>query len=96
MKLSYDPRHNVAYIRPREKTAEVETIRVSDELNVDVAPNGTVYASSCSTPTSSCARATIGVSWSSRRKARSGRWRSPRTRTPDQPASAAWTVRVLG
>jgi uncharacterized protein YuzE len=43
MKLSYDPRHNVAYIRLREKGAEVETIRVSDELNVDLAPDGTVY-----------------------------------------------------
>ena len=43
MKLSYDPRHNVAYIRLREKTTEVETIRVSDELNVDLAPDGTVY-----------------------------------------------------
>lgn len=43
MKLSYDPRYNVAYIRLREKTAEVETIRVSDELNVDLAPDGTVY-----------------------------------------------------
>jgi uncharacterized protein YuzE len=43
MKLSYDPRYNVAYIRLREKTVEVETIRVSDELNVDLAPDGTVY-----------------------------------------------------
>jgi uncharacterized protein YuzE len=43
MKLSYDPRHNVAYIRLREKGAEVETIRISDELNVDLAPDGTVY-----------------------------------------------------
>ena len=43
MKLSYDPRYNVAYIRLREKGAEVETIRVSDELNVDLAPDGTVY-----------------------------------------------------
>jgi uncharacterized protein YuzE len=43
MKLSYDPRCNVAYIRLREKTAEVETIRVSDELNVDLARDGTVY-----------------------------------------------------
>jgi uncharacterized protein YuzE len=43
MKLSYYPRYNVAYIRLREKTAEVETIRVSDELNVDLAPDGTVY-----------------------------------------------------
>jgi uncharacterized protein YuzE len=43
MQLTYDPRHNIAYLRFHEKTAEVETIRVSDELNVDVAPDGTVY-----------------------------------------------------
>jgi uncharacterized protein YuzE len=43
MKLTYDPRHNVAYIRLQEKTAQVETVRVSDELNVDLAPDGTIY-----------------------------------------------------
>jgi uncharacterized protein YuzE len=43
MKLTYDPRHNVAYLRLHEKTAEVDTIRISDELNVDIAPDGTVY-----------------------------------------------------
>jgi uncharacterized protein YuzE len=43
MKLTYDPRRNIAYIRLQEKTAEVETVRVSDELNVDLAPDGTVY-----------------------------------------------------
>ena len=43
MQLTYDPRHNIAYLRLHEKTAEVETIRVSDELNVDIAPDGTVY-----------------------------------------------------
>ena len=43
MKLTYDPRRNIAYIRLHEKTAQVETVRVSDELNVDVAPDGTVY-----------------------------------------------------
>ena len=32
MKLTYDPRYNVAYLRLHHKTAEVETIRVSDEL----------------------------------------------------------------
>jgi uncharacterized protein YuzE len=36
-------RHNIAYLRLREKTTEVETIRNSDALNVDVAPDGTVY-----------------------------------------------------
>jgi uncharacterized protein YuzE len=43
MKLSYDPRYNVAYLRLREKTPEVETIRISDEVNIDLAPDGTVY-----------------------------------------------------
>lgn len=43
MKLTYDPKHNIAYMRLHEKKAQVETIRVSDELNVDLAPDGTVY-----------------------------------------------------
>jgi uncharacterized protein YuzE len=43
MQLTYDPRHNIAYLRFHQKTAEVETIRVSDELNVDLAPDGTIY-----------------------------------------------------
>lgn len=43
MKLTYDPRHNIAYIRLRERRDQVETIRVSDELNIDLAPDGTVY-----------------------------------------------------
>lgn len=43
MKLTYDPRYNIAYVRLHEKTAQVETIRVSEDLNVDLAPDGTVY-----------------------------------------------------
>lgn len=43
MKLTYDPQHNMAYLRFHKKTVEVETICVSDELNVDMAPDGTVY-----------------------------------------------------
>ncbi len=43
MKLTYDPRHNVAYIRLLEKKAEVETLQISDELNIDIAPDGRVY-----------------------------------------------------
>ena len=43
MKLTYDPRHNIAYLRLHEKTKQVDTIRVSDEMNVDIAPDGTVY-----------------------------------------------------
>jgi len=43
MKLSYDARYNVAYIYLREKTTEVETIQISDELNVDLAPDGKIF-----------------------------------------------------
>jgi len=43
MKLSYDPRYNIAYLRFQEKRAEVEAIRLSDELVVDMAPDGTIY-----------------------------------------------------
>ena len=42
MRLSYDPRRNVAYIRFRPEPAELETVRISDEVNVDLAPDGTV------------------------------------------------------
>jgi len=37
MKLVYDPRHNIAYLRLHEKTAPVETLHLSDEINVDIA-----------------------------------------------------------
>ncbi|MGH9377696.1 MAG: DUF2283 domain-containing protein [Terriglobia bacterium] len=43
MKLTYDPRHNVAYLCFHEKTAQVETLRLSDEVCVDIAPDGSVY-----------------------------------------------------
>ncbi|MGA2621049.1 MAG: DUF2283 domain-containing protein [Thermoguttaceae bacterium] len=43
MQLAYDPRYNIAYLRFHEKTGEVDTIRLSDEVNVDIAPDGTLY-----------------------------------------------------
>jgi len=43
MKFTYDPRYNIGYIRFHEKRDEVETIRISDELIVDMAPDGTIY-----------------------------------------------------
>jgi uncharacterized protein YuzE len=43
MRLTYDSRYNIAHVRFQEKQAEVETIRISDELVVDMAPDGTVY-----------------------------------------------------
>ncbi len=43
MKISYDPISNIAYICFQEKTALVETIQVSKEMNIDIAPDGTIY-----------------------------------------------------
>lgn len=44
MKINYDSKHNIAYIAIHEKSGkEVETIRISDALNIDIAPDGTVF-----------------------------------------------------
>ncbi|MBI4771517.1 MAG: DUF2283 domain-containing protein [Chloroflexi bacterium] len=43
MRLTYDPRYNIAYICFRERLVEVETIRIGDELAIDLAPDGTIY-----------------------------------------------------
>jgi len=43
MKLTYDPDVNIAYIRLRRKSAKVTTVSVSDELNVDLGPDGRIY-----------------------------------------------------
>jgi len=43
MRFTYDPRYNIAYIRFQQKRDDVEAIRVSDELIVDVAPDGKIY-----------------------------------------------------
>ena len=43
MRFAHDPHYNIAYIRFQEKQAEVEAIRFSGELVVDVAPDGTIY-----------------------------------------------------
>lgn len=43
MKLTYDPKHNVAYISLQtKKNVQVQTLRLNDSLNVDVAADGTV------------------------------------------------------
>jgi uncharacterized protein YuzE len=43
MKLPYDPQRNIGYLLLQEKTAEVETIHISEELNVDISPDGRIY-----------------------------------------------------
>ena len=42
MKFTYDPWYNIGYIRFSEKQPEVESIKLSDELVVDIAPDGTI------------------------------------------------------
>ena len=42
MKLSYDPKANVAYIRLREREGEVETIEVTSDFLVDIDATGAV------------------------------------------------------
>ncbi|MBC8553258.1 MAG: DUF2283 domain-containing protein [Candidatus Brocadiales bacterium] len=43
MKFTYDTRHNIAYIRFHEKKEEVESIKISDELVIDMSPDGRIY-----------------------------------------------------
>ena len=43
MQLSYDPRYNIAYIRFKDKSDTVETIQVSDEMFIDMTPDGMIY-----------------------------------------------------
>ena len=43
MRLTYDPRFNIAYIRFRQKPTEVQSIKISEELTVDMAPDGAIY-----------------------------------------------------
>ena len=43
MQITHDPHHDVAYIRLQEKIGRVETIRVNEEINVDLTPDSAVY-----------------------------------------------------
>jgi uncharacterized protein YuzE len=43
MQLTYDPACNIAYIRLRRKSAKVTTLVISDEMNIDIDPDGKVY-----------------------------------------------------
>ena len=43
MKITYDPRFNIAYITLKEVLEEVSTVRISDTLNVDLSADGTVH-----------------------------------------------------
>lgn len=42
MEITYDPRYNIAYIRIEAKTAGVKTVQVSEDMNIDLSPDGKV------------------------------------------------------
>lgn len=44
MKLTYDPRYNIAYIQLRDKhQVTLDSIKISEELVIDISADGTVY-----------------------------------------------------
>ncbi len=43
MVVSFDVKYNIGYIRFKEKTGEVTSLKISEDLVVDVAADGSVY-----------------------------------------------------
>jgi len=43
MTLVYDPRSNIAYIKLREKTATVNSVKVSEEVVIDLSEDSAIY-----------------------------------------------------
>ncbi|HMB89533.1 MAG TPA: DUF2283 domain-containing protein [Rhodothermales bacterium] len=43
MRISIDAQHNVAYIHLQDRPATVDTVELSEDLFLDVGPDGTIY-----------------------------------------------------
>lgn len=43
MIITYDKKYNIGYIQLREKTTDIQTLHISDELNIDLSPDGAIY-----------------------------------------------------
>jgi len=43
LEISYDKKYNIAYIKIQEKTSNVETITLNNEVNIDISPDGKIY-----------------------------------------------------
>ena len=43
MKITLDPKYNIAYVQLKEKTGTVNSIKLSEEVVIDLAPDGSVY-----------------------------------------------------
>ena len=43
MKITYDPKYNIAYILLKEKTDKVNSIKISEEMIIDMADYCSIY-----------------------------------------------------
>lgn len=43
MKMTYDPKYNIAYIRFQQRMGSVTTLKLSDEINLDIGEDGSLY-----------------------------------------------------
>jgi len=43
MNISYDSRYNIAYLRLAKKTKNVNSIKIGEEIIVDIGKDGTLY-----------------------------------------------------
>lgn len=43
MEISYDPKLNVGYIKLADQSGEVDTLKISGELNIDLSSDGKLY-----------------------------------------------------
>ena len=43
MEISYDKKYNIAYVNIQEKISKVQTITLSDEVNIDISPVCKLY-----------------------------------------------------
>ena len=43
MNITYDPVYNIAYIRLRDKTADVISVAIGERAHIDISPEGKIY-----------------------------------------------------
>ena len=43
MNITFDPKYNIAYIMFKEKAAQVISVKVSEDLILDLSPDGSIY-----------------------------------------------------
>jgi uncharacterized protein YuzE len=73
VQLSYHPRRNIGDLRVRDSAGvEVETLRLSDEVNVDLAPDGSVHGIELSNANAQLGATTAAGWWSSTRPPAAG------------------------